>query len=67
MHARPARGSEYCYGCKPRLTYSGGPVINTLGPRGLTVTPIYWAPPGPKNQIPAGYQSRTPGAGRSPE
>jgi hypothetical protein len=49
--------SEYCFGCKPPLKYSGGPVLDTRGPQGLTVTPIYWAPPGTANQFPAGYEA----------
>jgi hypothetical protein len=32
-----------CAGCKPPLTYHGGPVMATSA---LTVTPVYWAPSG---------------------
>jgi hypothetical protein len=48
---------EYCAGCKPPLRYLGGPVARTLGRRGLTVTPIYWAPRGAQNQFPGGYEA----------
>lgn len=39
-----------CKGCSPPLVYRGGPV---LGTNGLTLTPIYWAPPG--YTFPDGY------------
>lgn len=48
---------EYCDGCQPPLRYSGGPVMRTLGGRGLTVTPVYWAAPGARNRFPRGYES----------
>ena len=35
---------HYCDGCTPPLEYSGGPVLDTTGDTGLTITPIYWAP-----------------------
>lgn len=50
-------GPEYCDGCHPPLRYSGGPVLNTLGRQGLTVTPIYWAPRGSANQLPGNYEA----------
>ena len=46
--AEDGGGSEhnghYCDGCTPPLLYSGGPVMDTTGPGGVTVTPIYWIP-----------------------
>lgn len=47
---------HYCDDCQPPLKYLGGPVTDTTGDVGLTVTPIYWAPSGSK-AIPAHYQS----------
>lgn len=38
--------SHYCDGCMPPLIFRGGSVANTTGPRGLTITPIYWLPSG---------------------
>ncbi|MCU1394025.1 MAG: hypothetical protein JWM34_2453 [Ilumatobacteraceae bacterium] len=35
---------HYCDGCTPPLTYSGGPVMDTTGADGVTITPIYWMP-----------------------
>src|SRR3954471_11174792 len=35
---------HYCDGCTPPLTYSGGPVLDTSGDSGLTITPVYWTP-----------------------
>jgi hypothetical protein len=59
VFARPADAgdgpTDYCQGCEPPLTYQGGPVMNTWGPSGVTVTPVYWAPPGTK--FPPGYES----------
>lgn len=49
--------NDYCTGCKPPLRYLGGPVASTSGSQGLTVTPIYWAPPGGKYGFPKGYES----------
>lgn len=58
-HAVPARADTapapapepgVCQGCKPPLTYHGGPV---LGPSTVTLTPIYWAPSG--YSFPASY------------
>jgi len=49
--------NDYCNGCQPPLQYLGGPVASTLGSSGVTVTPIYWAPPGAQNQFPAGYEA----------
>ena len=48
--------SEYCGGCKPPLVYSGGAVLSTLGSQGVTVTPIYWTPPGAENPFPGNYE-----------
>jgi hypothetical protein len=48
---------HYCDGCTPPLTYQGGPVLDTNGATGLTVTPVYWAPSGTAYQIPADYES----------
>ncbi|MCU1400339.1 MAG: hypothetical protein JWN62_3448 [Acidimicrobiales bacterium] len=39
------KNGHYCDGCVPPLTYLGGPVMDTTGPAGITITPIYWAPP----------------------
>lgn len=57
--ARPIAGDEpyFCTGCKPPLKYFGGPVLDTRGPQGLTVTPVYWAPPGVQNRFPGNYQA----------
>ena len=54
-----AEGADkhYCDGCTPPLVYQGGPVLDTDGATGLTVTPIYWAPSGTPYQIPADYES----------
>lgn len=49
--------SDYCNGCKPPLKYFGGPLLNTHGAQGVTVTPIYWAPPGGAHQFPANYEA----------
>jgi hypothetical protein len=49
--------SEYCNGCKPPLRYFGGPLLDTHGPQGVTVTPIYWAPPGAANEFPPNYEA----------
>ncbi len=46
---------HYCDGCTPPLVYSGGPVMDTSGPAGLTITPIYWAPDD-ATPFPDGYQ-----------
>lgn len=53
--ARPPGAPDYCAGCKPPLRYDGGAVLDSRGSQGLTVTPIYWAPPGAANQFPTGY------------
>jgi hypothetical protein len=49
---------HYCDGCTPPLTNTGGSVVNTTGPAGFTVTPIFWEPgdASTANQIPASYQ-----------
>src|SRR5947209_10513581 len=49
--AGTARASEYCDGCQPPMRYSGGPLLDTHGPKGLTVTPIYWG------QFPSNYEA----------
>lgn len=46
---------HYCNGCKPPLTYSGGPILDTAGDSGVSVTPIYWAA-SDADPIPAEYQ-----------
>ncbi|MCU1387666.1 MAG: hypothetical protein JWL72_1004, partial [Ilumatobacteraceae bacterium] len=52
----PEKNGHYCDGCVPPLTYLGGPVMDTTGPDGVTITPIYWAPPDAQ-PFPDGYQS----------
>ena len=56
----PSDGSEhnghYCDGCTPPLLYSGGPVMDTTGPTGVTITPIYWIPAG-ATPFPGQYQT----------
>ncbi len=51
--------AHYCDGCTPPLTNDGGPVVNTTGTIGLTITPIFWQPAGSSatNSFPANYQS----------
>ena len=46
--------SKVCDGCSPPLLYGGGPVMS-VGSGGLTIYPIYWAPPG--SQFDASYVS----------
>ena len=38
------KNGHYCDGCAPPLEYSGGVVMNSTGPAGVTITPIYWVP-----------------------
>jgi hypothetical protein len=38
--------SHYCDGCTPPLLYDGGPVVDTAGKAGFTVTPVFWLPAG---------------------
>jgi hypothetical protein len=48
--------THYCDGCTPPLVYNGGPVVDTSGPRGFTVVPVFWAPQGytfPPNYVKA--------------
>jgi hypothetical protein len=47
---------HYCDGCTPPLNYSGGPVLSTGPPTGLTITPVYWVPSGLSYQFPADYE-----------
>ena len=51
--------AHYCDGCTPPLANDGGPVVNTTGATGLTITPIFWQPAGSSaaNSFPANYQS----------
>ena len=49
--------SHYCDGCQPPLLYHGGPVMDTHGSQGLTVTPIFWQPPARARSFPSGYES----------
>ena len=42
-----------CDNCAPPEVYRGGSVVGTTTPGELTVTPVYWAPPG--YTYPAGY------------
>lgn len=44
-----------CDGCEPPLVYQGGQVMDTTGPAGVTITPIFWAPEG--YAFPDGYQT----------
>ncbi len=56
----PAEGKgdgHYCNGCTPPLIYSGGPVMDTSGPNGVTITPIYWIPDGSATPFPDDYQT----------
>jgi hypothetical protein len=52
-----ATDHHYCNGCTPPLDYRGGPVLDTNGTSGLTVTPVYWAPNGTSYQFPGDYES----------
>lgn len=52
----PPSDSHYCDGCTPPLIYQGGPIADTTGAAGLTITPIYWIP-STTTQFPAGYES----------
>lgn len=46
--------TRVCNGCTPPLLYGGGPVMGTAGTVGeVTITPIFWAPPG--TSFPATY------------
>ncbi|CAN5551073.1 hypothetical protein BH10ACT2_BH10ACT2_13520 [soil metagenome] len=47
-------GEHTCDGCQPPLEYQGGRVMDTTGPDGVTITPIFWAPEG--YEFPDGYQ-----------
>lgn len=38
------KNGHYCDGCVPPLEYSGGVVMDSTGPAGVTITPIYWVP-----------------------
>ena len=56
----PAEGKgdgHYCNGCTPPLVYSGGPVMETSGSNGVTITPIYWIPDGSATPFPDDYQT----------
>jgi hypothetical protein len=55
--AKPLFNEHYCDGCKPPLTYNGGRVLSTASQSGVTVTPIYWAPPEAGYAFPADYVS----------
>jgi len=52
---RIAHNGHYCDGCSPPLVYSGGPVADTSGAAGLTITPVYWLPQGAGYTFPSGY------------
>jgi hypothetical protein len=60
----PVRGSigeyhnpHYCNGCTPPLSYVGGPVMDTSGSAGVTVTPVYWLPADGGYAFPDDYQA----------
>ena len=48
------KNGHYCDGCAPPLEYSGGAVMDSTGPAGVTITPIYWVP-ADATQFPADY------------
>lgn len=51
-----SKGNDhYCDGCTPPLLYSGGQVMDTTGPTGVTITPIYWIPDGYAQPFPESY------------
>lgn len=54
--AKTEKNGHYCDGCVPPLSYLGGPVMDTSGPAGITVTPIYWSPPDAQ-PFPADYST----------
>lgn len=56
--AAPASGgsTKVCSGCQPPLLYGGGQVMGAPGSGQVTVTPIFWAPPGTQ-AFPAGYET----------
>ena len=58
---RSVESGHYCDGCIPPLLYLGGPVVDTAGSAGLTVTPIYWLPQAGGFTFPAGYASAVNG------
>ena len=48
------KNGHYCDGCAPPLEYSGGPVMDSTGAAGVTITPVYWVP-ADATQFPADY------------
>ncbi len=47
---------QVCASCTPPLIYYGGPVMETNGSKGVTITPIWWQPRGGRFKFPSVYQ-----------
>ncbi len=47
---------QVCASCTPPLIYYGGPVMNSNGAKGVTITPIWWQPSGGRFFYPSFYQ-----------
>ena len=47
---------QVCASCSPPLQLGGGPVMDTNGADGLTITPIWWQPSGGRFKFPALYE-----------
>ncbi len=56
-----AENAHYCDGCAPPLGFSGGPVVDTAGTKGFTITPIFWQPAGGEFGFPPGYVAAVSG------
>ena len=47
---------QVCASCTPPLVYYGGPVMNSNGANGVTITPIWWQPSGGRFFYPSFYR-----------
>ncbi len=47
---------QICASCAPPLAQEGGPVMDTNGADGLTITPIWWQPSGGRYVFPSVYE-----------
>jgi Phosphate-induced protein 1 conserved region len=48
---------QICSSCSPPLAEEGGPVMDTNGADGLTITPIWWQPSGGRHVFPSAYEN----------
>ena len=48
---------QICSSCSPPLAEEGGPVMDSNGADGLTITPIWWQPSGGRYVFPSAYEN----------